>query len=265
MPTGRWVDKEAVVHVHSGVLLSHIKECTWVSSNHVDEPRAYYTEWIQSEREKYCILIYTVIHKILYIAYIWNLERQYQWPYMQSSKEDRLLDSARESKSGMIWNMYIQSFQSVQSLSRVRLFATPRTAAHQASLSITNSWSLLKLISIESVVPSNHLILCCPLLPLLSFFPSIRVFSNESVLCIRWPKYWSFSLKTPPLNMYITICKTGEPCKFNAWSRAPKASVLGQPRGIEWGGRRVQDGGPHVLTCGQFTLMHGKNHHNIVK
>ena len=84
-------------------------------------------------------------------------------------------------------------FSSVRSLSRLRLFATPWTAAHQASLSNTNSSSLLKLMSIESVMPSNHLILCRPLLLLPSIFPSIRVFSNESVLCIRWPKYWSFS------------------------------------------------------------------------
>jgi len=79
---------------------------------------------------------------------------------------------------------------SVQSLSCVRLFATPWTAAHQASLSITNSRSLLKLMSIESVMPSNHLSLCRPLLLPPSIYPSIRVFSNESVLCIRWPQYW---------------------------------------------------------------------------
>ena len=78
-----------------------------------------------------------------------------------------------------------QAFSSVQALSRVRFFATPRTATYQASLSITNSWSLLKLMSIKSVIPSNHLILCCPLLLLPSIFPSIRVFSNESVLHIR--------------------------------------------------------------------------------
>ena len=83
--------------------------------------------------------------------------------------------------------------QSVQLLSRVQFFATPWTAIQQASLSTTNSWSLLKLMSIESVMPSNHLIFCCPLLLLPSVFPSTRVFSNESVLCIRWPKYWSFS------------------------------------------------------------------------
>ena len=86
---------------------------------------------------------------------------------------------------------------SVQSLSRIRLFATPWTAAHQATLSITNSWSLLKLLSIESVMPSNHLIFCRPLLPP-SIFPSIRVFSNESVLRIRWLKYWSFSFSISP-------------------------------------------------------------------
>ena len=85
-------------------------------------------------------------------------------------------------------------FSSVQLLSRVILFATPWTAARQASLSIINSWSLLKLMLIESVMPSNHLILCHPLLLPPSLFPSIRVFSNESVLCIRWPKYWSFSI-----------------------------------------------------------------------
>ena len=89
---------------------------------------------------------------------------------------------------------------SVQSLSCVRLFATPWIAAHQASLSITNCRSLPKLISIESVMPSNHLILCYPLLLLPSIFPSIRVFSNESALCIRWPKYWSFSFNISPSN-----------------------------------------------------------------
>ena len=89
---------------------------------------------------------------------------------------------------------------SVQSLSRVRLCATPWTAARQASLSITSSWSLPKLMSINQVMPSNHLILCHPLLLLPSIFPSIRVFSNESALCIRWPKYWSFSFNISPSN-----------------------------------------------------------------
>ena len=89
---------------------------------------------------------------------------------------------------------------SVRSLSHVRLLATPWTAAHQASLSITNSWNLLKLMSIELVMPSNHLILYCPLLLQPSVFPSIWVFSNEPVLHIRWPKYWSFSIS--PSNDY---------------------------------------------------------------
>ena len=85
-------------------------------------------------------------------------------------------------------------------LSHVQLFAAPRIAACQASLCITNSWSLLKVMSIESVISSNHLIVCCPLFLLPSIFPSIRVFSNDSVLCIRWPKYWSFSIN--PSNEY---------------------------------------------------------------
>ena len=88
------------------------------------------------------------------------------------------------------------------SLSRVRPFVTPWTAAHQASLSITISWRFLKLMSIESVMPSNHLVLCRPLLLLLSIFPSIRVFSSELALHIRWPKYWSFSFNISPSNEY---------------------------------------------------------------
>ena len=90
------------------------------------------------------------------------------------------------------WN-YQYQFSSVQSLSHVRLFATPWIAAHQASLSITNSWSSLRLTSIKSVMPSSHLILCRPLLLLPAIPPTIRVFSNESTLHMRWPKYWSFS------------------------------------------------------------------------
>ena len=92
--------------------------------------------------------------------------------------------------------MYLIQFSSI------RLFVTLWTVACKASLSITNSQSLLKLMSIKSVMPSNYLILCCPLLLPLSIFPSIRVFSNESVLCIRWPKYWSFSFSISPSNEY---------------------------------------------------------------
>ena len=94
------------------------------------------------------------------------------------------------------------ALSSVQLLSHVRLFVTPWTAAHRASLSITNSWSLLKLMAIQSVMPSNHLILCRPLLLPPSIFPSIRVFSSELVLQIRWPKYWSFSFSISPSNEY---------------------------------------------------------------
>ena len=94
------------------------------------------------------------------------------------------------------------SFSSVQSLSRVQLFATPWSVGCQASLSITNSWSLLKLMSIKSVMPSNHLIFCHPLLLLPSIFPNIRIFSSESVPHTRWPKYWHFSFSISPLNEY---------------------------------------------------------------
>ena len=99
-----------------------------------------------------------------------------------------------------LWSQDNNRFSSVQPLSRVQLFVTSWTAACQASLSIANSRSLLKLISIESVMPSNHLILCHPLPLLPSIFPSIRVFSNESVLHSRWPKYWSFSFNISPSN-----------------------------------------------------------------
>ena len=111
-----------------------------------------------------------------------------------------------------IWNNTLNShslnmqkltqFSSVQSLNRVWLFVTPLTAACQASLSITNSWSLHKLMSVELVMPSNHLVPYYPLLLPHSIFPNIRVFSNESVLHIRWPKYWSFSFSISPSNGY---------------------------------------------------------------
>ena len=101
-----------------------------------------------------------------------------------------------------LWQIQLSS---VQSLSRVQLFASPWTAGGQASLSITNSQSLPKLMSIESVMPSNRLILCHPLLPLPSIFPSTRVFSNQSVLCIRQPNYWSFSFSISPSNEYLGL------------------------------------------------------------
>ena len=100
-------------------------------------------------------------------------------------------------------------FSSVQSLSPVQLFVIPWTAAHKASLSITNSQSLLKLMYIELVIQSNHLILCLPLLLLPSIFPSIRVFSNESAFHLRWPKYWSFSFNISPSNEYSGLSPLG--------------------------------------------------------
>ena len=107
----------------------------------------------------------------------------------------------RELQAGYVNLRVNVQFSSVQLLSHVRLFATPWTSAHQASLSITNPGSLLKLKSIELVMPSNHLVLCHPLLLLPSIFPSIRVFFNESVL-IRWPKHWNFSFNISPSNDY---------------------------------------------------------------
>ena len=109
---------------------------------------------------------------------------------------------SRECLENPMEGSYSVQFSSVQPLSCVRLFATPWTAARQASLSITNSWSLLKVMSIESVMPSNHVIFCHPLLLLPSIFPRVRVFSKESVLRIRWPKYWSFSCSISPSNEY---------------------------------------------------------------
>ena len=108
-----------------------------------------------------------------------------------------------------VFCLYEKYPSSVQSLSRVRLFATPWTAACQASLSITHSWSLLKLMSFELVRPSNHLILWRPLRLLPSFFPSIRVFSCESTLCMRWPKYWSFSFSISPSNEHPGLSPLG--------------------------------------------------------
>jgi len=114
----------------------------------------------------------------------------------------------KEESEKLAWNLtfkklrswHLTPFSSVQSLSHLQLFATPWTTARQASLSITNSWSSPKPISIESVMPSSHLILCRPLLLLPPIPPSIRVFSNESALRIRWPKYWSFSFNISPSN-----------------------------------------------------------------
>ena len=118
----------------------------------------------------------------------------------------------------------VSYLSSVQSLSRVPLFVTPWTAACQASLSITNSWSLLKFMSVELVMPSSHLILCRPLLLPPSIFPSLRVFSNESALRIKWPKYWRFSLSISPFTWCVKV--------------APVPSVMRtqgyQPQAVAW-------------------------------
>ena len=129
------------------------------------------------------------------------------------------------------------SFSSVQSLSRVRLFVTPWTAAHDASLSITNTWSLLRFMSVESVMPSNHLILCCPLLLPPSVFPSIMIFS-ESLLHIRWPKCWSVSFSISPSSEYsglisfrmdwLDLLAVQETLKSLLQHHSSKASILRQ-------------------------------------
>ena len=123
---------------------------------------------------------------------------------MQVNKQQLELDMESQDQfqigKGVYQGCILSPCSSVQLLSRVQLLATPWTLAHQASLSITNSQSSLKLTIIESVVPSNHLILCRPLLLLPPIFPNIRVFSNESALCIRWPMYWSFSFNISPSN-----------------------------------------------------------------
>ena len=134
-----------------------------------------------------------------------------EWVAMPSSRESSqprdgtsismpLASASRFFTTSAPWKAHSTSCSSVQLLSCVLLFVTPWTAACQASLSITNSQSLPKLMSIESEMPPNHLILCQPLLLPPSIFPSIRVFSNESVLCIRWPNYWSFSFNITPSN-----------------------------------------------------------------
>ena len=118
---------------------------------------------------------------------------------MQPPKKEAATTHKSKTRISII---LILPFSYVQLLSHIQLFAIPWTAAHQASLSIINSQSLLKLMSIESVMPSSHLILCHPLLLLSAIPPGIKVFSNESALCIRWPKYWSFSFSTSPSNEY---------------------------------------------------------------
>ena len=140
-------------------------------------------------------MLYNIV--LVFAIYVWSYSSVGKESACNAGDPGSIPGSGRSTGEGI---------GSVQSLSCVRLFATPWTAACQTSLSITNSQSLLKLklklISIALVIPSNHLILCCPLLLPPSIFPSIRVFSNELVLCIRWSKYWSFSFSINPPNEY---------------------------------------------------------------
>ena len=127
------------------------------------------------------------------------------WSHKESDTTKWLTHTHTHTHTHTQWFRIHSSVSSLQSLSHVRLFVTPWIATRQASLSITNSRSLLKLMSIELVMPSNHLILCHPLLLLPSIFPSIKVFSKETVLCIRWPKYWSFSFSISPSDEYSEL------------------------------------------------------------
>ena len=149
------------------------------------------------ETDKFSSMIAVEIVKT---GWIMSIFWRWSWWDVGSEQKQKFTDACTKWSSFCFCFCFFQ-FSSLQSLSCIRLFATPWTAACQASLSITNSWSWLKLVSIESIMPSNHLILCHPLLPP-SIFPSIRVFSNESALCIRWPKYWSFSFSISPSNEY---------------------------------------------------------------
>ena len=139
-------------------------------------------------------------HKVIYSTSSWESAfiRHYSWLWWDSGKQKK--DTCSYRTYMWLRKNTAYQFSSVQSLNRVQLFVTPWTATHEASLSITNSRSLPKLMSTESVMPSNHLMLCRPLLLLPSIFPSIRDLSNESAFHIRWPKYWSFSFNISPSN-----------------------------------------------------------------
>ena len=171
------------------------KEWNSAICTNVDGPIMYYANWNKSD--KYCISLICGWYK-QYRLYKQN--KQIHRKRKQTSCYKRQNERNRD-KLGVQGKQIQTQLSSVQLLSHVQLFATPWTAACLASLSITNSRCLFKFISIQSVMPSNHLILCCPLL-LPSIFPSIMVFSNESALQIRWTKYWSFSFSINPSNEY---------------------------------------------------------------
>ena len=153
---------------------------------------------------------------------VWGLSQGWSWApsWLKQSWWSLLLDNDWSRDPGINQSMCTH-FSSVQPLSHVQLFATPWNAACQASLSITNSRSLLNLMSFELVMPSNHLILCCPLLFLPSILPSIRLFSNESALHIRWPKYWSFSFSNSPSNEYSGLMSF----RMESWISLPSKGL----------------------------------------
>ena len=159
-------------------------------------PESHYG-WKQLEQ---MFQIMTLCKCIFYGLFIYSLVNSHLSCIHLVQMPTLYLERIQKEKKYSLFFQGLSNYQSssVQSLSRVRLFATPCTSACQASLSITNFWSLPKLMSIESVMPSSHLILCRSLLLLPSIFPNIRVFSNESALRIRWPKYWSFSFNIIP-------------------------------------------------------------------
>ena len=164
-----------------------------------------------------------------------------------------------EDAKGSHWGRLCGHFSSVQSLSHVRFFATPWTAVSQASLSITNSQSLLKLMSIESVMPSNHLILCHPLLLLPLIFPSIRVFSDELVLHITWPKDWSFSFSISPSTEYSGLISFGS--DWFVWTVGSKSWSIWNGAG-RYGHCPLN--APHHVLCLPFVCgkLYSKNKFN---
>ena len=197
--------------MRTGILFSCIHFCipsAWNTVNdRIDSQKYLLNEWL-SGREKhttyshYSFFFFLKLPSSFYTTILpWNIVLG--WP-------------GQKRKSMKFWLV------SVQLLSHVWLFATPWTAAYQASLSITNSQSLLKLMSVESVMLSNHLILCCPLLLLPSIFPSIRVFSNESVLRIRWSKYWNYSFSISPSN----IIQDWSPLQWTSWISLQSKGLL---------------------------------------
>ena len=202
-----------IIHLPCLILQSSVCLCHWLPGLRPCKARDFTVYVSTATQHQHCtdrscffVLCFIVLHR--YCVFLTTLHQARDWTRVSYIKRTLHLGEyvlswalTPESHSSLChWPSHM--FSSVQSLCRVQLFATPWTAACQVSLSINNSWSLLKLMSIESVMPSNHLILCCPLLLLPSIFPNIRVFSSESVLWIRWPKYWSFTCSISPSNEY---------------------------------------------------------------